>query len=134
MQNCMFSFFFSLVTQTASCRLRLRRIITTIKSPFSFHVLNRLPPTDHNSLLILLFHVLTPQGLLTSLDDFYLLGSSLLMTQTSIGVFNVSLFSQLSPLSLLAWQRVRLANFLAHSGEEWVHIFSKYNSGAILLI
>lgn len=78
--------------------------------------------------------LLTPQGLLTSLDDFYILGSSLLMTQTSIGVFNVSLFSQLSPHSLLAWQRVRLANSLAHSGEEWAHIFSKYNSGEILLM
>ncbi|XP_044034726.1 phospholipase B-like 1 isoform X1 [Siniperca chuatsi] len=68
-------------------------------------------------------------GFLMSLDDFYLLGSGLLMTQTSISVFNVSLFSQLSPHSLLAWQRVRLANSLAHSGEEWAHIFSKYNSG-----
>ncbi|XP_061822141.1 phospholipase B-like 1 isoform X2 [Nerophis lumbriciformis] len=68
-------------------------------------------------------------GFLTSLDDFYLLGSRLLVTQTSIGVFNASLFSQLSPHSLLAWQRVRLANSLARSGEEWVQIFSKYNSG-----
>ncbi|XP_020500493.2 phospholipase B-like 1 [Labrus bergylta] len=68
-------------------------------------------------------------GFLMSLDDFYLLGSGLLMTQTSIGVFNISLFSQLSPHSLLAWQRVRLANNLAHSGEEWAKIFSKYNSG-----
>ncbi|XP_039991895.1 phospholipase B-like 1 [Xiphias gladius] len=68
-------------------------------------------------------------GFLMSLDDFYLLGSGLLMTQTSIGVFNASLFSQLSPHSLLAWQRVRLANGLARSGEEWAHVFSKYNSG-----
>lgn len=75
-----------------------------------------------------------PLGFLSSLDDFYLLGSGLLMTQTSIGVFNVSLFSQLSPHSLLAWQRVRLANSLAHSGEEWAHIFSKYNSGEFQLI
>ncbi|XP_022070200.1 phospholipase B-like 1 [Acanthochromis polyacanthus] len=68
-------------------------------------------------------------GFLMSLDDFYLLGSGLLMTQTSIGVFNSSLFSQLSPHSLLAWQRVRLANSLAHSGEEWAQVFTKYNSG-----
>ncbi|XP_054455427.1 phospholipase B-like 1 [Anoplopoma fimbria] len=68
-------------------------------------------------------------GFLMSLDDFYLLGSGLLMTQTSIGVFNVSLLSQLSPHSLLAWQRVRLANSLAHSGEEWAQVFSRYNSG-----
>lgn len=51
------------------------------------------------------------------------------MTQTSIGVFNVSLFTQLSTHSLLSWQRLRLANSLAHSGEEWAHIFSKHNSG-----
>lgn len=44
MQNCMFSMFFPLVTQTASCRLKLRRIITTTKSPFSFHALYPLPP------------------------------------------------------------------------------------------
>ncbi|KAL3967401.1 Rho GTPase-activating protein 20 [Sarotherodon galilaeus] len=68
-------------------------------------------------------------GFLMSLDDFYLLGSGLLMTQTSIGVFNASLFSQLSPHSLLAWQRVRLANGLAHTGEEWAQVFSRYNSG-----
>ncbi|XP_068162191.1 phospholipase B-like 1 [Antennarius striatus] len=69
-------------------------------------------------------------GFLMSLDDFYLLGSGLLMTQTSIGVFNMSLFSQLTPHSLLTWQRVRLANNLAHSGEEWAQIFSKHNSGS----
>ncbi|XP_028263229.1 phospholipase B-like 1 [Parambassis ranga] len=68
-------------------------------------------------------------GFLMSLDDFYLLGSGLLMTQTSNSVFNVSLFSQLHPHSLLAWQRVRLANSLARSGEEWAQVFSKYNSG-----
>ncbi|KAM9425887.1 phospholipase B-like 1 [Pholidichthys leucotaenia] len=68
-------------------------------------------------------------GFLMSLDDFYLLGSGLLMTQTSISVFNVSLYTQLSPHSLLSWQRVRLANSLARSGDEWAHIFTKYNSG-----
>ncbi|XP_029934290.1 phospholipase B-like 1 [Myripristis murdjan] len=68
-------------------------------------------------------------GFLMSLDDFYLLGSGLLMTQTTNNVFNASLFSQLSPHSLLAWQRVRLANSLARSGEAWARIFSKHNSG-----
>ncbi|XP_033975809.1 LOW QUALITY PROTEIN: phospholipase B-like 1 [Trematomus bernacchii] len=62
-------------------------------------------------------------GFLMSLDDFYLLGSGLLMTQTSIGLFNSSLFSLIGPHSLLTWQRVRLANILALSGEEWAHIF-----------
>ncbi|MEQ2255364.1 hypothetical protein ILYODFUR_013128 [Ilyodon furcidens] len=70
-------------------------------------------------------------GFLMSLDDFYLLGSGLVMTQTSISVFNASLFSWLNPHCLLAWQRVRLANGLAHRGEEWAQVFSKYNSGRI---
>ncbi|XP_041938702.1 phospholipase B-like 1 [Alosa sapidissima] len=68
-------------------------------------------------------------GLLTSLDDFYLLGSGLLMTQTTNSVYNNSLFSSVTPQSLLAWQRVRLANAMARTGEHWASIFSKYNSG-----
>ncbi|XP_017272018.1 phospholipase B-like 1 isoform X2 [Kryptolebias marmoratus] len=68
-------------------------------------------------------------GFLVSLDDFYLLGSGLMMTQTTNNVFNTSLFDKITPNSLLAWQRVRLANSLAHTGEEWAKIFSMYNSG-----
>lgn len=68
-------------------------------------------------------------GFLVSLDDFYLLGSGLMMTQTTNNVFNSSLFDTITPSSLLAWQRVRLAHSLAHSGEQWAQTFSKYNSG-----
>ncbi|KAL0983974.1 hypothetical protein UPYG_G00135420 [Umbra pygmaea] len=68
-------------------------------------------------------------GILTSLDDFYLLGSGLLMTQTTNSVFNTSLYTLVTPHSLLAWQRVRLANVMAHTGNQWADIFSKYNSG-----
>ncbi|XP_047427646.1 phospholipase B-like 1 [Mugil cephalus] len=68
-------------------------------------------------------------GFLVSLDDFYLLGSGLMMTQTTNNVFNSSLFDLITPKSLLAWQRVRLANSLAHTGEEWAKTFSMYNSG-----
>ncbi|XP_071758129.1 phospholipase B-like 1 [Centroberyx gerrardi] len=68
-------------------------------------------------------------GFLVSLDDFYLLGSGLMMTQTTNNVFNSSLFAVISPNSLLSWQRVRLAHSLAHTGEEWAKTFSKYNSG-----
>ncbi|KAG7491526.1 hypothetical protein MATL_G00004490 [Megalops atlanticus] len=68
-------------------------------------------------------------GFLVSLDDFYLLGSGLLMTQTTNSIFNSSLFSVVTPRSLLAWQRVRLAHALAHTGEQWAQVFSKYNSG-----
>lgn len=68
-------------------------------------------------------------GFLVSLDDFYLLGSGLMMTQTTNNVFNSSLFDTITPNSLLTWQRVRLAHSLAHTGEEWARTFSKYNSG-----
>ncbi|KAJ8387576.1 hypothetical protein AAFF_G00152720 [Aldrovandia affinis] len=68
-------------------------------------------------------------GFLVSLDDFYLLGSGLIMTQTTNNVFNTSLFFLVTPHSLLAWQRVRLAHALAHTGKQWAQTFSKYNSG-----
>ncbi|XP_030649443.1 phospholipase B-like 1 [Chanos chanos] len=68
-------------------------------------------------------------GFLVSLDDFYLLGSGLMMTQTTNNVFNASLFSQISPSTLLAWQRVRLAHGLAHTGQQWAETFARYNSG-----
>ncbi|KAK7939393.1 hypothetical protein WMY93_002719 [Mugilogobius chulae] len=68
-------------------------------------------------------------GFLVSLDDFYLLGSGLMMTQTTNNVFNTTLFKLITPESLLAWQRVRLAHSLATTGEEWADIFSLYNSG-----
>uniref|UniRef100_A0A8C6SYK1 Phospholipase B-like n=1 Tax=Neogobius melanostomus TaxID=47308 RepID=A0A8C6SYK1_9GOBI len=68
-------------------------------------------------------------GFLVSLDDFYLLGSGLMMTQTTNNVFNSTLYKFITPKSLLAWQRVRLAHSLASTGEEWAEIFSQYNSG-----
>jgi hypothetical protein len=40
-----------------------------------------------------------------------------------------SLYNLCQPQSLFAWQRVRLANQMAHSGEEWYQIVSQYNSG-----
>lgn len=73
-------------------------------------------------------------GFLVSLDDFYLLGSGLMMTQTTNNVFNSSLFDTVTPNSLLSWQRVRLAHSLAHTGEEWARTFSMYNSGKWLNI
>lgn len=64
-----------------------------------------------------------------SLDDFYILGSGLVMLQTTNSVFNASLQKQVVPESLFAWQRVRLANMMADSGKSWAQIFEKENSG-----
>lgn len=68
-------------------------------------------------------------GILSSLDDFYLLGTGLFVTQTTNNVFNASLFSLVTPAALLAWQRVRVAHALACTGKQWAQIFSKHNSG-----
>ncbi|XP_053113152.1 phospholipase B-like 1 isoform X2 [Hemicordylus capensis] len=68
-------------------------------------------------------------GFLESLDDFYILGSGLIMLQTTNTVFNNSLYQQIVPESLFAWQRVRIANMMADSGKTWAQTFEKENSG-----
>jgi len=51
------------------------------------------------------------------------------MVQTTNLVFDHSLYDKVKSQSLLAWQRVRVANMIAFSGEEWYLAFRKYNSG-----
>lgn len=69
-----------------------------------------------------------------SLDDFYILGSGLVMLQTTNSVFNETLIKQVVPESLLAWQRVRIANMMANDGKTWAETFSKCNSGEYTFI
>ncbi|POI34529.1 hypothetical protein CIB84_001719, partial [Bambusicola thoracicus] len=73
-------------------------------------------------------------GFLVSLDDFYILGSGLIMLQTTNSVFNQTLIKQVVPESLFAWQRVRIANMMADSGKAWAETFSKCNSGKYTFI
>ncbi|XP_004693314.2 PREDICTED: phospholipase B-like 1 [Condylura cristata] len=68
-------------------------------------------------------------GFLESLDDFYILSSGLVLLQTTNSVYNKTLLKYVVPQSLLAWQRVRVANMMANGGKEWAEIFMKYNSG-----
>ncbi|XP_016052929.1 PREDICTED: phospholipase B-like 1 [Miniopterus natalensis] len=68
-------------------------------------------------------------GFLESLDDFYILSSGLVLLQTTNSVYNKTLLKLVTPQSLLAWQRVRVANMMASDGKQWADIFSKYNSG-----
>ncbi|XP_065797083.1 phospholipase B-like 1 [Muntiacus reevesi] len=68
-------------------------------------------------------------GFLESLDDFYLLSSGLVLLQTTNSVYNKSLLQHVVPQSLLAWQRVRVANMMANNGKQWAEVFSKFNSG-----
>ena len=62
-------------------------------------------------------------------DDFFILSSKLVMLQTTNKIFNDELFEKLTPQSVLSWQRVRAANWLASSGEEWTQFLEMENSG-----
>ena len=68
-------------------------------------------------------------GSLSSIDDFYYLDSKLVVMETTNSNFNDTLYDLLNPETLLTWVRVMLANRLASSGEEWINIFKKENSG-----
>jgi hypothetical protein len=68
-------------------------------------------------------------GYLESLDDFYMMDSGLGMVQTSNGVPNNTLLDLITPQTLLAWQRVRVASAMASTGEEWWSTFKTHASG-----
>jgi len=69
-------------------------------------------------------------GVLASIDDFYMLSpNGLVMLETTNGIFNTDLYKYVVPQSLLAWHRVRLANMMADSGEQWAFLVAQYNSG-----
>ena len=60
--------------------------------------------------------------------------SGLIMLETTNNVFNTSLLKYVTPQSLLAWHRVRLANLMAYTGEEWAGVYKQYNSGIDILL
>ena len=68
-------------------------------------------------------------GMLSSLDDFYMMDNGLFMTQTTNSILNATLWEDVEVKALLAWQRVRLANFLSTTGPEWYQYFGEHNSG-----
>ena len=68
-------------------------------------------------------------GFLSSVDDFYMLSSGLVVLETTNNVFNTSLYYAVQPESLLSWMRVLVANRLASSAKEWTDLFQQYNSG-----
>eukprot|EP00446_Apocalathium_sp_SHHI-4_P003988 CAMPEP_0177192156 /NCGR_PEP_ID=MMETSP0367-20130122/21744_1 /TAXON_ID=447022 ORGANISM="Scrippsiella hangoei-like, Strain SHHI-4" /NCGR_SAMPLE_ID=MMETSP0367 /ASSEMBLY_ACC=CAM_ASM_000362 /LENGTH=581 /DNA_ID=CAMNT_0018639927 /DNA_START=70 /DNA_END=1815 /DNA_ORIENTATION=- len=68
-------------------------------------------------------------GFLESLDDFYLLDSGLGWIQTTNTVVDHSVYDEVKPESLLAWQRVRVASAMAHNGPEWYQLLSRHFSG-----
>jgi len=68
-------------------------------------------------------------GCLSSLDDYYVMDSNIFVTETSLEVYNDTLYEALSPNSVMSWARTNIANRFAMSGENWCMVYSKYTSG-----
>ena len=68
---------------------------------------------------------------LSSVDDWYMTTgtSDLAVIETSHGINNKKLYNQLTPMSVLCWIRVIVANTLATDGNSWAELFSYEHSG-----
>ena len=54
------------------------------------------------------------------------------MLQTTNAVLNHTVYDLATPHALLAWHRVRLANWLADNGRDWAQYITEYNSGLMM--
>ncbi|KXZ46084.1 hypothetical protein GPECTOR_47g360 [Gonium pectorale] len=73
-------------------------------------------------------------GQLSSADDWYLLGSGMVVTETSLDVYDHNRYNAsygTGTGSLLSWQRVSAANLLAEGGDGpgWAALAAAYNGG-----
>ena len=72
--------------------------------------------------------------LLSSVDDFYINyggphGSQMTVMETSLDIYNPSLYDYIHPQSILCWIRVNVANQLSTTGDQWAQLFSRSHSG-----
>ena len=68
-------------------------------------------------------------GAINSNDDFYITSANLYVTETTNNVFNMSLFDNLTPETMMCWMRTMVALRLADTGKTWCDLFEKLNSG-----
>jgi len=68
-------------------------------------------------------------GALTSVDDFYYTDSGLGVMETSLSIFNFSIYSACKPNQLLSFVRCAVANRIATNGSMWASTFARLNSG-----
>jgi len=69
-------------------------------------------------------------GFVTSSDDFYILDTGLVVTETTLNILNEQLYNLCNPKeTVIAWVRNLVSNRLSTTGKEWCDNFSKYNSG-----
>jgi hypothetical protein len=69
-------------------------------------------------------------GMLSSFDDFYLTNTGINAIETSLEVFNLTMYvGNINPQSVLYWTRVMIATRSATSAPNWAATMAKYNSG-----
>jgi hypothetical protein len=68
-------------------------------------------------------------GTLTSIDDFYVINTQLVVLETTIGNSNVDLWKYVTTSTNLYWVRNMVANRLSVTGKNWAKWFSMHNSG-----
>jgi len=68
-------------------------------------------------------------GLLLSMDDFWIMNSGLVVTETTVNTFNTTLYDMYcTPDSVLSWLRVSAVNLIAKDGASWAKYFNTANS------
>lgn len=73
----------------------------------------------------------TRVGKLFSYDDFYIADSGLLVLETTMSIFNMSLYDLVVPENLLTWIRTLRSMWLTDNGADWTTEFIKHNSGTL---
>lgn len=66
---------------------------------------------------------------LNSKDDYYTLTNNMVVMETSLNIWDLSIYKNLRTTTIPKWIRVNIANKLAENNLEWIELFFKYNSG-----
>ena len=69
-------------------------------------------------------------GVIHSIDDFYVINSGLAVMETTNTIYNGELWKFVDGRAIMEFARVMIANRLAESGQSWVELYSRYNSGS----
>lgn len=68
-------------------------------------------------------------GLLASTDDYYQLGSGLVVVETTLVILEPKILRKIQTRAVPSWIASLTANRLARDAEEWTQIFRRYNAG-----
>eukprot|EP01012_Entosiphon_sulcatum_P005920 TRINITY_DN1275_c0_g1_i1.p1 TRINITY_DN1275_c0_g1~~TRINITY_DN1275_c0_g1_i1.p1 ORF type:complete len:543 (+),score=120.60 TRINITY_DN1275_c0_g1_i1:90-1718(+) len=102
----------------------------------TFQMMTRIFKTynlNYKSALAKVIHFSSYPGSLTSTDDFHVTDSGLAVIETSLAVYNMSIYRHVSrdgTGQLLYWVRLLAATRLAATPAEWAPLFASYNSGS----